>query len=46
MGGVDLCEQREAKTRGEGQSISVDREAKTVGGEIDFCERDQNRGFL
>ena len=36
MGGVDLCEQREAKTGG-GRSISVDREAKT-GGAIDCCE--------
>jgi len=31
MGGIDLCEQREAKTGGEGRSISVDRKAKTGG---------------
>ena len=56
MGGIDLCEQREAKTEGEGRSISVDREAKTGGGgAIDFCcggdpsvskERQIGGGFL
>ncbi|KAH8480631.1 hypothetical protein H0E87_030775 [Populus deltoides] len=45
MGGIDLCEQREAKTGGEGRSIAVRRPISVMGAIHLLAKRDKSGGI-